>query len=63
MFLKQYNTKFVNAAVVGCDEKTFRSWVWNIVECLSDMDVVSNTILFAVAMKHRILTTVIIYTA
>ena len=51
MFLKQYNTKFVNAAVVGCDEKTFRSWVWNIVECLSDMDVVSTTVVCAVAIN------------
>lgn len=28
LFLKQYNTETVNSIICRCDKKTFRKWVW-----------------------------------
>lgn len=41
IFLKTYGTEHVNSALVGVDEKTFRLWVWNFIELLSQMNVVN----------------------
>lgn len=39
-FLKCYNTENVNRSFAKCDEKTFRTRVWKVVEELSCMNVV-----------------------
>ena len=41
MFLKQYNTEEVNSSVAGCDETTFRNWVWYILSVISTVEIVS----------------------
>lgn len=38
LFLKCYQTEPRNAALVGCDEKTFRKWCWLMLECIADLD-------------------------
>lgn len=38
MFLKLYGTEEVNASRVGCDEKTFRKWVWFYAEGIANLD-------------------------
>lgn len=45
-FLKCYNTESVNHAVAGCDEKTFRTKVWTVVERLAFMKVVCVNLTF-----------------
>lgn len=40
LFLKCYNTESINHATAGCDEKTFRTKVWTVVESLAFMKVV-----------------------
>lgn len=39
-FLKTYNTESVNHSVAGCDEKTFRTKVWMVIDKLAFMKVV-----------------------
>lgn len=39
-FLKCYNTEHVNSVMFGVDEKTFRKWIWIIVDALSSIKVV-----------------------
>ena len=41
LFLKQYNKDSTNASVCGCDEKTFRNWVWLYLRVISRLDFVS----------------------
>lgn len=45
-FLKNYNKEHVNHAVAECDEKTFRTKVWEVIDKLAFMKVVCmyNTI-------------------
>jgi hypothetical protein len=38
LFLKLYNSEPVNCLVADCDEKTFRKWVWIILEALADLE-------------------------
>jgi hypothetical protein len=38
LFLKLYNSKPVNCLVADCDEKTFRKWVWAILEALAPLE-------------------------
>ena len=38
LFLKAYNREEMNAAMCGCDEKTFRKWSWFYVEAMADLD-------------------------
>ena len=47
LFLRCYNTNTRNAAMAGCDEKTFRHWSWTYVEAIANLDkeVVSATFL------------------
>jgi hypothetical protein len=35
MFLKLYCSESIHAALVGCDEKTFRKWSWAFVDGIS----------------------------
>lgn len=39
-FLKQYHTESTNSAIFGVDEKTYRKYIWLLVEMLGDLDVV-----------------------
>ena len=41
MFLKQCNTEEANSSVAGCDETTFRNWVWYILSVISTVEIVS----------------------
>ena len=43
-FMKLYDSGEVLAAICGCDEKTFRKWVWKGVDVLFDLDLVSPVI-------------------
>lgn len=45
-FLKSYNTESVNHAFADCDEKTFRTKVWTVIERLAFMKVVCLNITF-----------------
>lgn len=40
LFLKRYSTEHVNSALVGADEKTFRTWTWVFIELISKLPVV-----------------------
>lgn len=40
LFLKRYNTEHINSTLVEVDEKTFRLWIWTIIDLLSNLDVV-----------------------
>ena len=40
-FLKVYGTENVQASIVGADEKTYRKWIWIVIEWMSNLDVVS----------------------
>lgn len=45
LFLKCYNTENVNHSIPfhsDCDEKTFRKWVWIVIDRLAFMKVVSS---------------------
>jgi hypothetical protein len=42
-FLKTYGTETVCSAFLNCDEKTFRSHLWPLLEAVSNMRVVSKT--------------------
>jgi hypothetical protein len=46
MFLKAYFTEAIGAALCGCDEKTYRKWVWIVVGELAHIDVVSHHMAF-----------------
>lgn len=39
-FLKKYDTESGNRGIMHVDEKTYRKWVWILVELLSELDVV-----------------------
>ena len=45
LFLKQYNSTELNAAITGADKKTFRKWTWIFVTLMSDLKVVSRNLL------------------
>jgi hypothetical protein len=38
LFLQCYDTNERNAAMCGCDEKTFRKWSWFYLEAIADLD-------------------------
>jgi hypothetical protein len=38
LFMKGYATTTKNAALAGCDNKTFRLWSWFYVECIANLD-------------------------
>lgn len=40
MFLKNYATEHIHAAIAGCDEKTFRKWQWAYTKALSSLNLV-----------------------
>lgn len=40
LFLKCYNTEHVNHTIAGCDEKTFRKRIWEVIEKLAFIKVV-----------------------
>lgn len=40
MFLKLYCTESVFAALCGCNEKTFRKWIWKVIIIIAELDVV-----------------------
>ena len=44
LFLKLYKTKAIHATIAGTDERTFRKWVWIVLEYISylEVDVVSK---------------------
>ena len=48
-FLKDYGKESKNAALAGCDEKTFRKWTWVLIYAMSDLEphVVSLFSIFA----------------
>lgn len=50
-FLKQYNNESVNRATFGTDEKTFRKYVWILIDLLAHIDVVRICI-FVVLCEH-----------
>lgn len=39
-FIKLYETEAVLSGICGCDEKTFRKWVWKGIDVLFDLDLV-----------------------
>jgi hypothetical protein len=41
-FLKLYNAQRAQAPVCGADEKTFRKWVWRVLDALAELDLVSR---------------------
>mmetsp|Transcript_7735 Transcript_7735/g.20247 ORF Transcript_7735/g.20247 Transcript_7735/m.20247 type:complete len:123 (-) Transcript_7735:24-392(-) len=41
-FLKVYSVEDVSAEVVGTDPKTWRKWVWRMVDLMHGLDIVSN---------------------
>lgn len=41
LFRKVYSSESVHAAMLGVDEKTFRTWAWFVVEMLAAMQLVS----------------------
>jgi len=43
MFLKLYAVEEVHASHAGCDEKTFRDWVWAILHVIASIDHVVST--------------------
>lgn len=52
-FLKQYNTECVNAAFANCDEKTFRTWCWVVIDVLAGLELVSsNSLALSIAVSH-----------
>jgi hypothetical protein len=42
LFLKRYNTESVNRKICGCDEKSYRKWIWVFIDIMSELDVVRN---------------------
>lgn len=44
-FLKCYNTEHVNHAIFGVDEKTFRKWIWIVIDSLASLKVVIHVAL------------------
>lgn len=46
LFLKCYHTEHVNRSIVSCDEKTFRTKVWKVVESLAFIKVVCSVVFF-----------------
>ena len=53
MFLKQCRTEEVNASTAGCDEDTFRDWVWRVLDVISYVDIVS--LIFRILVHHYFL--------
>ena len=39
-FLKLYNPEKVSAVACGVDEKTYRKWLWEVLEVLGELDLV-----------------------
>jgi len=39
-FLKNYSTEITNAAIFNCSEKTFRTWLWPVLEAISGLSTV-----------------------
>lgn len=35
LFLKNYSIEEINCAILKCDEKTFRKWVWIVIDIIS----------------------------
>ena len=54
-FLKSYNTEAVNADVFNVTETTTRSWIWNIVELLADINLVRHYILYFLRCHYQFL--------
>lgn len=42
LFLKTYNVEHVNRSICKCDEKTYRSRVWRVIDELAFLNVVSS---------------------
>jgi hypothetical protein len=42
MFLKNYDSEDFNATHYGCDRKTYRKWMWIVVDALASLNMVSN---------------------
>jgi hypothetical protein len=40
LFLKRYNSEEVNRTLTGVNEKTFRKWIWLMIELLAKLEVV-----------------------
>ena len=38
LFLRCYDKEETNASRAGCDEKTYRKWVWFYSKCVADLD-------------------------
>jgi len=38
LFLRVYSKEAIHASLVGCTQKTFRKWVWNVIYALSDIE-------------------------
>ena len=51
MFLKQCRTEEQNASIAGCDEDTFRRWVWYVLSVVPDLGVASD-VLFVFVTLH-----------
>ena len=43
LFLKVYAIEHVNCALVQADKKTWRKWVWTVVEAISNLQLVSTS--------------------
>lgn len=50
-FLKCYNTEAINASMFKTDEKTYRLWVWRLIESLANLEVVSYLNTFKYFLK------------
>jgi len=44
LFMKLYCAESVNAAICGCDEKTFRKWSWLGMQAIGDLELVSTPV-------------------
>ncbi len=42
LFMKLYCAESVNAAICGCDEKTFRKWSWLGMQAIGELELVST---------------------
>jgi hypothetical protein len=41
-FLKRYDIESGNRALMGCDEKTLRKWIWTAIELIANLKIVSK---------------------
>ena len=53
-FMKRYNTYETNAASFNCDEKTYRKWVWVVIEGIAQLfpDIVSKDEIFFICIQY-----------